>query len=200
MTSGPVTVVASVVLVGFMGAGKSTVGAALAERCGVAFVDCDALIEAQAGPVDAIFATEGEPAFRERERAVVKTALAEAAVRPAVVALGGGAVTTLEVREALARAVQARGIQVVWLQAPVDELWRRVGEGESGVRPLARDAEAFRHLYEERESLYGQVATVVVTSDASRPLETVVDEVLRATGLCIGEAGGPDAFRARSGR
>jgi shikimate kinase len=200
MTAGPGTVVASVVLVGFMGAGKSTVGRVLAERCGAPFVDCDALIEAQAGPIDAIFAEEGEPAFRERERDVVTIALAQAAARPAVVALGGGAVTTLEVREALARAVQSRDIHVVWLRAAVDELWRRVGEGESGARPLARDAEAFRRLYEERESLYGQVATVVVSCDASRTLDEVVDDVLRVTGLRPGEAGGSGALRAGSGR
>jgi shikimate kinase len=174
----------SVVLVGFMGAGKSTVGRALAERCGVTFVDCDELIAAQAGPIDEIFATRGEAGFRALECEVVLSALTQAGKRAAVIALGGGAVTIPEVREALGRTPH-----VVWLEAPVDELWQRVGEGEGGARPLARDPDAFRRLYEQRASLYEEVAGLRVRCDGSRTVEDVVEDLVRQTGLCLGQRG-----------
>jgi shikimate kinase len=169
----------SVVLVGFMGAGKSTVGQALAERCGLPFVDCDALIVREAGPIDAIFASSGEAAFRVLERDVVLRALAAADERPQVVALGGGAVLSGEVRRALARFAH-----VVWLSVPVEEAWRRVGGGEGDVRPLARDEQGFRRLYDERAALYAAVARLRVASGASRAVASVVDEIVAATAAC----------------
>jgi len=113
-------------LVGMMGAGKSAVGRALAQRLGRPFVDSDAEIEAAAGrPIPAIFAAEGEPGFRARERAV----LAQLAGRNAVVALGGGAIA-----QPGAGRLLARSGRVVWLRASPRTLLARVGDGAG--RPL----------------------------------------------------------------
>ena len=167
----------SVVLVGFMGAGKSTVGRALASRCGLPFVDCDAVIEREWGAIEAIFAREGEPAFRELEQEVVVRVLDEALSSPAVVALGGGAVASDAVRERLAAFAH-----VVWLDVPLEESWRRAGAGESAARPLARDREAFARLFGQRRPLYEEVASVRVAAGEDGA-GTVVEEVLRLTGV-----------------
>src|ERR671933_2088711 len=135
-------------LVGFMGAGKTTLGEEVARRIGRAFVDVDREVEREAGTsVAAIFAERGEPEFRALETRHAVRVLRER--RPAVVALGGGAVTSREVREALAEQALT-----VLLDVDVDEAWRRVG----GDRPLARDEHAFRALFQEREPLYREVA------------------------------------------
>jgi shikimate kinase len=110
-----------IALVGLRGAGKTTVGALLAERLGWRFVDTDALVEARAGVTIAeIFAHQGEPAFRALEREAGLATLCEERV---VVATGGGAV--------LDEAVRARLAQVftVWLQAPIPELAARIERG-----------------------------------------------------------------------
>jgi shikimate kinase / 3-dehydroquinate synthase len=136
-----------IVLVGFMGAGKSTVGRILAARVGAPFVDTDALIEGRWGaPVARIFTDEGEPAFREIERGVV----AEVLEGPeAVVALGGGALTD----PATATALQWH--TVVWLDVSYGEAMRRVGE-DAG-RPMLTVADP-KALYEQRKGVYGRVA------------------------------------------
>ena len=136
-------------LVGFMGAGKSTVGPQLAERLGRRFVDLDAEIERQAGlSIAKLFARRGEAHFRslETERALGSLRASE----PAVISLGGGAVTSPRIREAL----RERAFTVL-LDVDVEEAWRRVQGGE---RPLARDEAGFRALYEERRPLYDDVA------------------------------------------
>ena len=166
---------ASLVLVGFMGAGKSTTGRALAARCGLPFVDCDEVIERERGPIDAIFAEAGERGFRELEREVVVRVLDEAARSPRVVALGGGAVTSDDVRRRLTGFAH-----VVWLDVSLEESWLRAG-GDA-TRPLARDREAFARLFEQRRALYAEVATVRVASGDGAVVEAVVDEVVRLAG------------------
>jgi shikimate kinase len=112
-----------------MGTGKSTLGARLAERTGARFVDLDAAIEARAGKsVAAIFAGEGEAAFRSVERALLGEALASAA-RPTVIALGGGALVDPSARS----EVMGRTLLVV-LEADVDTIAERTRS--SGARPL----------------------------------------------------------------
>lgn len=168
----------SVVLVGFMGAGKSHVGTLLARHLGVPFVDTDKLIEAEVGPIEAFFAERGEPAFREVERRVVLAALASLQREPSVLSLGGGAVTDADVCAAL-RACP----HVTWLSAPVDVLWsrvRRAAERGGGRRPLARDEAEFRTLYEQRARLYGEVATVEVRNDGARSAAEVAEVVASA--------------------
>jgi shikimate kinase/3-dehydroquinate synthase len=132
-------------LVGFMGAGKSTLGPLVAERLGRPFVSVDAEVEGRAGAsVGELFEARGEAAFRALEEEAALDVLARGAL--AVVELGGGALGSAPTRGALAERALT-----VHLETTVDEAWERVaGSG----RPLARDPEAFRALYEERLPLY----------------------------------------------
>ncbi|TML68336.1 MAG: bifunctional shikimate kinase/3-dehydroquinate synthase [Actinobacteria bacterium] len=136
-------------LVGFMGAGKSTLGPVVAERLGREFVSLDAVVEERVGTaIDAIFAESGEAAFRALEEEAAADVLARA--EPAVVELGGGAVTFEPTRRLLAGRAFA-----VLIDVAVDEAWRRV---EGSGRPLATDPERFRALHAERDAYYGDVA------------------------------------------
>ena len=105
----------AVALVGFMGAGKSAVGRELATALGIPLVDTDDLIVAEAGPIAAIFAERGEASFRALEADVVTAAISAAADSPCVLALGGGAVLSAAVREALktpaARRLAGRAVR-----------------------------------------------------------------------------------------
>jgi shikimate kinase len=135
------------VLIGFMGAGKSTVGALLAARLGWALLDSDALIAAAEGcSVAQFFARHGESRFREVEAAVIGRLLDPAPSTPrAVLALGGGALESAAVRERLHGPAADPGIASVFLSAPVDELLQRCGAaGPDGVaaRPLLGTAES----------------------------------------------------------
>ncbi len=162
-----------VVLVGMMGAGKSTVGRALAERMHRPLVDTDQLVEASAGrSVRQIFAAEGEAAFRARESAALTEALGSA--RPVVIAAAGGVVLSEANRAALA----ASGARVVWLCATPALVARRTARGSH--RPLL---DGDRHgtlarMFAEREPLYRQVADQIVSVD-HRSVNDVVEAVLR---------------------
>jgi shikimate kinase/3-dehydroquinate synthase len=140
-----------VALVGFMGAGKSTAARA------VGGVDADDLVEAAAGkPISEIFRDEGEAAFRAIEE------------RTIVLALGGGAVTTPAVRDALGDTL------TVWLDVDVDTCWERV---QGSDRPLAQDEAEFRRLFAERRALYAEVADVVA--------HDIHDVALAAAGVVV---------------
>jgi shikimate kinase len=160
-----------VVLVGLPGAGKTTVGRELAGRLAVPFADSDDLIVEMTGrAIGEIFTHDGEPGFRAVEATAVTDALLDF---DGVLALGGGAVTTAEVREAL-RAVPS---PVVLLIAELEELLERVGG--SHHRPLLSGDAALRlaDLSEARDGLYREVA--VATVDTSRrSVAEVVDAVL----------------------
>jgi shikimate kinase / 3-dehydroquinate synthase len=134
-------------LIGFMGAGKTSLGDALADALGRPFVDVDRRIE-QEEPISQIFATAGEEEFRRRETEQVLSALA--ASPPSVLALGGGAVETEAVREAL----RVRALTILVEVEPA-EAWRRVGGSD---RPLAQDEDVFRRLFEQRRPLYAAAA------------------------------------------
>jgi shikimate kinase len=137
-----------VALVGLSGSGKSTVGRALADRLRRPFVDTDDLIVARAGkPIPQVFAERGEPTFRALER----EAVADAVTRPpAVIATGGGAPVDPDNRRAL-----WTGNLVVWLDAPLETLTRRVGSAGAG-RPLLSGGAATRlqELRAAREPVY----------------------------------------------
>jgi len=147
-----------VVLVGFMGSGKSSVGRELARRFGAPFVDVDERIESAAGsPIRDLFAREGEPAFREREKSALREALS---VKGRVIATGGGAFSDEENRSLL-RAYAP----VVYLEAAVETLLGRLA-GDLG-RPLLRggDREAVvRELLSRRIPGY-RTADVTVRTD-----------------------------------
>jgi len=166
----------SLALVGFMGAGKSCIGLAVAGRLRLPFADTDELITERLGPIEQVFAEQGEPHFRSAEREVVTAVLKNALGLPCVVSLGGGAVTSTEVRTLLGRLAN-----VVWLEAPAEVLFSRAG---GTGRPLAADEGDFRRLLREREPLYAEVATARVRNDGSKPLAEVVDDVIDA---CVEE-------------
>jgi 3-dehydroquinate synthetase/shikimate kinase len=134
------------VLVGFMGAGKSTVGAEVARRLGRPFLDVDRAIEKSHGPVWELFETQGEAAFRDIEANFVRDACARP--EPSVIAVGGGAVETRRLLEELEALV-------VVLDVDVDAAWGRV---RGSRRPLAQDETEFRRRYELRRPLYDEVA------------------------------------------
>ncbi len=164
-----------VVLVGFMGAGKTTVGALLAERLGWRFLDLDACIEARLGrSVAEVFAQRGEAAFREEE---LREARAAASVDGCVVAAGGGAWA-----EEATRAALQDGAVSVWLDADVDTLLGRLpGDGS---RPLASSRERMRALLEQRRPAY---ALADLRVDAG-PAPAVVARAIQAA---LTGAGGP---------
>ncbi len=150
------------VLVGLPGAGKSTIGRRLAKALDVEMLDTDAAIEARTGRTIAdIFATDGEPEFRRIEEEVIREALAG---HDGVLSLGGGAVTTPGVREALA------GHAVVFLEISAAEGVRRTSG--STVRPLLAGpgrAEKFRELMSQRVPLYRRLATIRVNTNRRNP-------------------------------
>lgn len=151
------------VLVGLPGAGKSSTGRRLAKILAVAFADSDELVEAAAGrTVAELFAAEGEAAFRAAERAAVLDALAGF---DGVLALGGGAVGTPELRTALLSS----GVPVVVLTASLAALGARVGD--AATRPLLAGDPGARlaALAAEREPLYAAVATLAVDTDGRTP-------------------------------
>lgn len=161
------------VLVGMMGAGKTTVARVVADRLGRPVFDSDAIIESREGrTVREIFADDGEAAFRAIESAVLAEALASPA--PAVIAGAGGVVLSQANRDAL----KAAGARVVWLCADPATLVERVQGG--GHRPLLDEdpAGTLQRMFRDREALYREVADAIVLVD-NRSVSDVVEAVLR---------------------
>ncbi|WP_406474472.1 shikimate kinase [Streptomyces platensis] len=173
-----------VVLIGPPGAGKSTVGALLAERLGVGYRDTDADIVATAGrPIAEIFIDQGEPHFRDLERAAVRDALDG---HPGVLSLGGGAILDEGTRKLLT------GLPVVFLDVQLADAVKRVGL--DAPRPLlaVNPRKQWRELMERRRPLYTEVARAVIDTGEHTP-EQVAEAILDA--LELRPAGG-DAPRA----
>lgn len=168
------------VLVGPPGAGKTTVGRALARRMGLPFTDIDAIIVERAGKSIAdLFTDDGEDVFRDLERTVVAEALE---ATEGVLALGGGSVLAAETRERL------RGHRVVYLTVGLADGIRRTGM--SGVRPLLAGVNpraTFRALLDARAPLYREVAAYEI--DTSR---LSAGQVVRAVLVALGEPSGPE--------
>jgi shikimate kinase len=158
-----------IVLVGFMGAGKTTVGTMLSARLGLPFADSDQVLEDRAGrPIRQIFAEDGEPAFRALEYEVIAGLLEGP---PMVLALGGGAPGHPPTR---ARLTCDPAAEVVYLHVGYDQAMRRVG-GDAGRPLLARpDLPA---LYQRRLPVYTAVATLTVPTDGRRP-EDISEDIL----------------------
>jgi shikimate kinase len=151
-TSKPRPKVRALVLIGFMGAGKSSVGRALGEQLDWTFEDLDDRIELrEQRKVAEIFRETGESGFRRAEHAALKKMLSELQDgSEKVVALGGGAFA----QKANARLIEAASLPTVFLDAEVEELWRRCREQTGMERPLLGSEESFRNLYEVRRPHY----------------------------------------------
>jgi len=162
----------AIVLIGMMGAGKSTVGRRLAARLGLGFVDADVEIESAAGmSIPDIFAAHGEQAFRDGEVRVIARLLDGA---PNVIATGGGAWMRPDTRE----RIRAKGVSV-WLKAEADVLLRRVKRRSD--RPLLQTADpaaTIEKLVAERYPVYAEADLTLLSRDV--PHDRIVDECIAA--------------------
>jgi shikimate kinase len=164
-------------LVGFMGAGKSSVGQILGRRLGWLFEDLDDRIQHREGrSIEKIFAESGEKFFRRVEHEALQEVVNELGSSPRVVALGGGAFAQPENLTLLKKAP----VLTIFLDGAVDELFQRCLE-QKRERPLRKDQELFRKLYEDRRSHYMTASLRVDTS--GKNVESVATEVERALGL-----------------
>jgi shikimate kinase/3-dehydroquinate synthase len=156
----------AIVIVGFMGAGKTTAAQALARARAGSALDADSLIEERLGTtISQAFVRDGEPAFRAVEETVVEELLDRASAGE-IISLSGGAVGSERVRAALRRHL------VVWLDVGLAVAWRR---SSGGKRPLARNRAAFEALYHERVPLYESVADAIVPGGARRAIPGAYD-------------------------
>jgi shikimate kinase len=163
----------SIVMVGMMGVGKSSIGRRLAARLAVPFVDADSEIEKAAGmSIADIFARHGEAYFRSGEARVIARLLESG---PQVLASGGGAVMNADTRA----AIKAHGVSV-WLKADVDVLLRRVAKRKSERPMLHTDdpSETLRQLLIAREPLYAQADLTVQSREG--PHDAIVAEIMQA--------------------
>jgi shikimate kinase len=170
-----------IVLIGFMGAGKSTVARGLSARLSVPVYEMDALIVEHSSYPDipAIFAAEGEAGFRALETEVARS-LEQVPV--GVISTGGGVVMRDETIEAL-----QRDASVVWLRASFETLAKRV-EGDT-TRPLFRDLEQARALFTRRQPLYERAASFVVEVEEKTPEELVTELLAGIPGGFVEDAG-----------
>jgi len=169
----------TLVLVGMMGAGKTSVGRRLASTLGVPFRDADVEIEAAAGcTINEIFERFGEPAFRSGERKVIARLLSDP---PHVLAAGGGAFVDAETRE----RIKERAVSI-WLRAPLELLIQRVLRKDT--RPLLRNTDSratLERLLRDREPIYAE-ADIVVESDEG-PHDVVVKRIVAALDDRVGD-------------
>ncbi len=172
----------SIVLVGMMGSGKSSIGRRLAARLGIAFIDADSEIEAAAGmTIPEIFDKHGEPYFRAGEARVIARLLEHA---PQVLATGGGAFMNPETRAVIA----AKG-HSVWLRADLEVLMKRIKRRND--RPLLKTADpaaTLAALIAQRYPVYAQADVIVESREV--PHDTIVDEIVAALRRRIGAPGG----------
>ena len=155
------------VFVGAPGAGKSTVGKAVAGLVGVPFVDSDAIIEERAGkPIPEIFFDEGEDAFRALESEVISDALSRF---NGILALGGGAILNDGTRALLAEHT------VVYLSVELSDAVKRVGLGAGRPLLAINPRATLKYLLDQRRPLYAEVATETVITDGRTPAEVVAE-------------------------
>ncbi len=167
-----------------MGAGKTTVGKELARRLQCPFTDLDQAIEEfERASVAEIFSRSGQAAFRQSETEALKRVLTNLRKRSIhILAVGGGAYVKKENQEAL----QDAAATIVFLSAPVDELWQRVNGQKDVERPLLRDRSVFEGLLEARAPHFALAHFTVDTS--GRNVSDIAAEILSRAGLLVGEA------------
>src|SRR6266851_2209185 len=159
-----------IIVVGFMGSGKTTVAKALAQRLGCSMVDLDSFITDREGHTPAeIIVQDGEPSFREIETRALRVVLEENAAR--VIALGGGG-WMIEANRAL---VAQHDCLSVWLDAPFELCWQRI-QSSGTVRPLAPDRQSAEALYDSRRPAYG-LTLIRIDAREIRGPDEIVNEV-----------------------
>lgn len=164
-------------LVGFMGAGKSSVGAALGRHLGWPFEDLDERIQArEQRSIEQIFRKSGEAEFRRMEHTALRSLVGELGHSAKVVALGGGAFAQAN----NATLLEEAGLPTIFLDAPAEELFRRCQE-QPLERPLRGNAQEFRRLYEERRPYYLKAGFRIET--AGKDVEEVAVEAINRLGL-----------------
>jgi shikimate kinase len=167
----------AIFLIGFMGAGKSTVGKELGRLLGWRFEDLDDRITAQEErTVEQIFRESGEPVFRQAEHLALRQLISELESEPRIVALGGGAF----IQEDNALLLESTSLTTIFLNAPPEELFRRCEE-QGTNRPLRRDRKQFLQLYTSRHSHYLKARYQIET--AGKDIPTVATEIGRMLGL-----------------
>lgn len=177
-----------------MGAGKTSVGRALAQRLSCIFEDLDdRIVGREKRSVAEIFRDSGERAFRDVEHASLREVLAELSSGiTKIVALGGGAFT----RKRNAELLRSARVRTVFLDAPVEELWSRCRQqaaANGAERPLLNSMNQFRKLYASRRGAYLQSSMIVQT--AGRSIEAIASEIARILGL----PGAADDCRTQAG-
>ncbi len=166
-----------VILVGYMGAGKTTVGGELARLLGWSFEDLDDRIQSREGrTIEEIFRNSGEAEFRRSEHMAFRELLSESESDCRVIALGGGAFAQPENFSML----QGMNVPSVFLDAPIEELFRRCQQ-QTLNRPLRQGEAHFRALYEIRLPLY-RAATFHVETNG-KPIEEIAAEIARTLGI-----------------
>jgi shikimate kinase len=164
-----------IVLTGFMGSGKTTVGPLVAKKLGWRFIDVDDVIEAEAGmPITAIFAEHGEAAFRQREEETIARLLAHDDL---VLALGGGAIESNATRRLL---LTSPGSRLIHLEVSLATTLDRC-RGSEGIRPVLADQANLAARYERRLPLY-RMAHASIAADLLPPRK-LADDIIRTAGL-----------------
>ena len=162
----------AIVLLGFMGAGKTTIAAKLADKLDCQAVCLDEIVETnERKSIAELFEKFGETVFREIESAALREILASRTIR--VVALGGGTWTVEENRE----AVKNSGFKSVWLDAPFELCWARIKK-ENAARPLATKKTEARKLFNKRRKIYDESDVQIEIAEDDSP-ETVIEKILQ---------------------
>ena len=173
----PVPQIRAVFLVGFMGAGKTSVGRALSHQLGWSFEDLDDRVQAREGrSIETIFRDSGEAAFRQAEHTALRELISQLSDFPQIIALGGGAFVQPENAVLLGTSE----VKTIFLDGSVEELFRRCQE-QNLERPLRSNAENFRTLYEKRRPHYLKASLRIETQGKS--VEAIAKEVVVALGL-----------------
>ena len=159
----------NIVLIGLMGAGKSTIGKNLANRIGWAFVDTDQLVEKRCGTtISVIFEVEGEEGFRNREKKIIEEVMRK---KKQVIATGGGAPTQLENRNFLSKGF------VVYLFSEPLSIWKRLRTDDS--RPILRNSKnlkkTIQNLHHDRDPIYRELADHVISGGSMQVKQIVTN-------------------------